>query len=102
METDMPIDDSDGTQTQSTSVTVSDDPSTSIGRPTCSASNQESNISAKLDQVLEKLSTLEVGSLKSNEERRKPTADYTEEIKALQVLLQASKSIHRGYVIWPG
>ncbi|XP_071841669.1 uncharacterized protein [Apostichopus japonicus] len=95
METDMPIDDSDGTQTQSTSVTVSDDPSTSIGRPTCSASNQESNISAKLDQVLEKLSKLEVGSLKSNEERRKPTADYTEEIEALQVLLQASKSIRR-------
>ena len=79
------------TASTSTSIPASDNPSRNP-----SASNQDSNISAKLDQILEKLSKLDVGGMQSNNKgRQEPNTDYTKEVEALQVLVQASKSIRR-------
>ena len=96
METDRATDHADDheTQTASTSITARDNPS---GNPSAS-NDQDSNkgLSAKLDQVLEKLSKLDVGGMQSkNKGRQEPDIDYTKEVEALQVLVQASKSIRR-------
>lgn len=63
-------------------------------KPTCSAS-EASGVSAKLDEVLLKLSKLEMKTNYGPPMKDTEIMDYAKETEALQVLIQASKSIRR-------